>query len=307
MALLDAGWPIQAKSVRADPLYHAPWDDVAQTVDGVLSLRRLEAPGVALVSARVRGAVHLGPLAFQRRVAQAYERLGRELASCTASAPVRLWNYVPGIVEPLGELQHRYMVFNAGRYTAYTRWYQNRDRFERYVATASGVGHRGEDYWLHCLGLAEPGQPVENPRQISSYRYSMRYGPRPPCFARATRCRLPGSAESTLLVGGTASVLGEDSLHWGDLRAQTLETFRNLAAVAATEEERASFSGEADEDALQAVLSRYRELRVYYVHAEARDTLESMVGRRFDGVAAVEWVVADLCRPELLVEIEGVV
>ena len=33
--------------------------------------------------------------------------------------------------------------------------------------------------------------PVENPRQIPAFRYSKRYGPIPPCFARATRIKTP--------------------------------------------------------------------------------------------------------------------
>ena len=42
------------------------------------------------------------------------------------------------------------------------------------------------DLMIDALSAASPGIAVENPRQIPSYRYARRYGPRPPCFARAT-------------------------------------------------------------------------------------------------------------------------
>ena len=39
----------------------------------------------------------------------------------------------------------------------------------------------------HQTQNSAPGVAIENPRQTPSYHYSRRYGPRPPCFARATR------------------------------------------------------------------------------------------------------------------------
>ena len=55
-----------------------------------------------------------------------------------------------------------------------------------------------------------------------------------------------------------------------------------------------------------AQLDSFTELRVYYVRAEDRAQIERTIGSHFPGVARVEYVHADLCRRELLVEIEGV-
>ena len=41
---------------------------------------------------------------------------------------------------------------------------------------------------------------MENPRQTPSYRYSERYGPSPPCFARATLAALSPDDEEYLTV-----------------------------------------------------------------------------------------------------------
>ena len=116
----------------------------------------------------------------------------------------------------------RYMVFNAGRHDAYG---DQRGA----LGTASAVGITGSDLSIHCLALEEPGTPVENPRQTPAWQYSARYGPLPPCFSRATIVDLAG--RRTLLIGGTASVVGEDSRHAGEFDAQVEETLLNLDAL----------------------------------------------------------------------------
>src|SRR6187455_2321525 len=105
----------------------------------------------------------------------------------------------------------RYMVFNAGRFAALEELHGGRGELERSVASATGVGHKGEDLHVHCLATRAGGRAVENPRQVPAYRYSTRYGPVPPCFARATEVASYGSR--TLLVAGTSAVQGEDSTH----------------------------------------------------------------------------------------------
>ncbi len=191
----------------------------------------------------------------------------------TGDHPVRFWNFLPGINDPLGDDQTRYMAFNAGRIAAFERYPQ------ALFATASGVGHAGRDLWVHGLFADEPGVPVNNPRQVPPHRYSSRYGPRPPSFARATR------AGDRLLVGGTASIRGEDSVHLGDLHGQVAETLTNLAAVITAAG--ASFA--------------LVDVRVYHRPEVNPADVQPLLPSAW----RVEWVAAELCRPELLVEIEG--
>lgn len=237
-----------------------------------------------LASARVTDARGLGREAFQAATARAYDQIRSELIARGAVHPVRLWNHIPGIHEPLGEGLDRYMVFNAGRYEALSEWFGGDQAFDTRIASASGVGHQGRDLVIHCLASARPGRAVDNPRQTAPYRYSRKYGPLPPCFARATRIEVGG--QPIVLVGGTASIVGEESVHLGNLARQTEETLTNLAAL--------------------APLAGYQELRVYYPEPERLDELRFFLEGAFPGADRVEWVRADLCRSELLVEIEGV-
>jgi chorismate lyase/3-hydroxybenzoate synthase len=256
---------------------------------------------VAVVLPGVRG---MDILTFQQAVAEGYRAVFDQLAASATPHPLRFWNFVPDIHADMAAGLDRYMAFNAGRFSAYTAWCGGRDAIGRVVATGSAVGVGGDRLEIHCLAGCRAGTPVENPRQIPAYRYSRHFGPLPPCFSRATALdrRLPGGGR--LLVGGTASIRGEGSLHVGDLLLQTQETLANLASLVRS----ACEPGGADDASLPLApwLSRFRELRVYLPYREHGDRVLDMVSPYFTGVARIEVLQAALCRAELLVELEGV-
>lgn len=96
---------------------------------------------------------------------------------------------------------------------------------------ATAIGHHADEALLQVYLLAtdRPGTRVENPRQVSAWRYPRQYGRTPPSFARATL--LP--AGDVLAISGTAAVVGHASAHAGDIDAQLAETLRNLDALLA--------------------------------------------------------------------------
>lgn len=258
----------------------------------------LQRDGLALISRIVPDAVSLGEAAFREATREAYLELLRIVAEY--GHVVRIWNFIPSILAPLGALPHRYMVFNAGRFAAYESHLGCAGAFAVGVATASGTGHAGADLAIHALAFPEPGRSVENPRQVPAYRYSQRYGPRPPCFARATLLQASSDAPDRLLVGGTASILGEDSEHLHQLDAQVDETLRNLEALVA-----AGWVQARNAESLQPSLSCFKHVRVYHPERIPSDAVRIRLVGAFDRVESFELVTADLCRPELLVEIEG--
>jgi len=185
------------------------------------------------VTTEFDGVCGMDILTFQQHVFEAYQSVFEQLEAGAPSHPVRFWNFLPGIHDELGAGLDRYMAFNAGRYGAFAAQFGRPTVFGRSVPTASAVGVEGDRFVLHCVATEQPGVPVENPRQVPAYHYSRRYGPMPPCFARATMLRGPDD-EPLLIVGGTASIKGEESRHIGDLQEQARETFRNLATVVAS-------------------------------------------------------------------------
>lgn len=241
-------------------------------------------------------------LTFQRRIVEAYEEVFEQLKRCGAH-PVRFWAFVPGIHDDLGGGLDRYMAFNAGRYGAFAAHFGGPTSFRSSVPTGSAVGVTGDTLLLHCLGAEEAGLPVENPRQVSAYHYSRRFGPMPPCFARATLLR--EGDQAMLLVGGTASITGEESRHVEALEAQVGETLLNLASVVASSVGRV-LREDVSADEVNALLKSFRELRVYHPRPEHRETLRRLITPAFSPDCRMEWLHATLCRRELLVEIEGV-
>lgn len=187
---------------------------------------------------------------------------------------LRMWNYFDGINAGDGD-DERYRQFVVGRARGLAGVAQ-----EPYpAATAIGqqqTTHRLQVYWL---AGRQPGEPVENPRQMSAYRYPREHGPVSPGFSRATR-----AADGTLLVSGTASIVGHESRHTGDVREQLEEIVRNLAAL----EARAP-----------------RLLKVYLRDSTLVDVIEERLRDAFP--ASVPLLLAgDICRKELAVEIEAV-
>src|SRR5438552_16809991 len=132
----------------------------------------------SLVSPRVKDVSALSPAEFERRTFEAYVSIARQLLrggkTCHA---VRFWNHVPFITDPADPGRDNYMVFNAGRFRAFTDWFGGPAQFDRDVATASATGHWGRDLVIHCLATDRPGVAVNNPRHVAPYHYSQRFGP----------------------------------------------------------------------------------------------------------------------------------
>lgn len=231
---------------------------------------------------------------LRAEVAEAYIAIGDALTEL-GRVPIRFWNFVPDPAEPMGGGLDRYMVFNAGRFNGYAQWLGTSNEFARLLPTASAVGVISDDLVIYCLASETRGTPVENPRQKPAYNYSRRYGPTPPSFSRATIASLNG--ERRLLVGGTASIVGEDSMHPGDVDAQLEETLRNLEALI----------GAALADSHTGTpLERLLDLRVYVARVEDVSAIRKVLTARCARAERIEIAIARVCRPELLVEIEGV-
>lgn len=209
--------------------------------------------------------------------------------------PVRLWNFLPGICEPMGEGLDRYRVFNMARHRVFASVFGEGAIRGGRLPTASCVGHAGRSIAIHALGASAASLPIENPRQVPAFAYSAKFGPRPPCFSRAGIARVDG--RRLLLVAGTASVLGEESVHAGSIELQCRETMVNLETVIG------AGRGHADRRWSEGLTAT----RIYYRSERERPRLAQFLPREMVEGPQVEMIRADICREELLVEIEVVV
>ncbi len=204
---------------------------------------------------------------------------------------VRVWNYLPHINDEAGGLE-RYRQFNIGRQQAFIA--AGVDAFAGAPA-ACCLGRAAGSLSVRFLAGRTRVQPLENPRQVPAWRYSRRWGPKAPTFSRAVLAEA-GAGRIGLFVSGTASIVGEDSQHEGDVQAQTAETLTNLRAVLGAAAERS--------DARLALEDL--DLTVYLRQPSDLPAVRALLAEAAPAAAArAAWLQADICRRELLVEIEA--
>ncbi len=203
------------------------------------------------------------------------------------AAPIRFWNYLTAITEDEDGIE-RYRRFNIGRHQAFAARLR-----QPLPPAASGVGGCHGASAIYFLAAHEPALTVENPRQVSAYSYPPIYGPRSPSFSRASFHAL-GPAR-TLFISGTASIVGHQTLHLDDLRGQINETIENLRAVIEAAEQRAS-----------APLDEHLAFKIYLHDAGYRETVDRAVETAFGPGCQRLYLRGDMCRSELLLEIEAV-
>jgi chorismate lyase / 3-hydroxybenzoate synthase len=231
-----------------------------------------------------------GAQALSAATAAAYVELFKTLEGLHFPYPLRIWNFLPAInAESGGE---RYWHFNRARqdvFLAFKRCISGN------VPAASAVGSAATTpLTIYCIASASAPIALENPRQRSAWEYPPQYGPRTPTFSRAC---IEGDGAQTLFISGTASIIGHESAHEGDEREQTRETVRNIRALIDAANERIGSERFALGDL------RYK---VYVRHAEHLPSIERELRGQIGQRAPVMFLQADICRRELLVEIEAV-
>ena len=273
---------VQETWLRASPSRHGvsegiAWRRAGDTLFGVIDLDEAEFAGIA----------DRPPL--QAASEAAYDRIFRLLETQKLPHLWRVWNYMADINAETHGLE-RYRQFNVGRQDAFIA--HHRSAIGN-VPAACAIGLGGGPLSIAFLAGSVPTVPFENPRQVSAYLYPAEYGPRAPTFSRAALVHPPG--QELLFVSGTASIVGHRTVHPDDVAGQCREAMANIAAVVA-EVNRAARSRPFALDELV--------YRVYVRHAAhfpvIRDTLAPRVGG-----ADVLYVQADICRADLLLEIEA--
>lgn len=231
--------------------------------------------------------VEVPPL--QQAAESAYRQILMLLDDLNYPFMYRFWNYMADINGVSHGLE-RYRQFNLGRQEAFLACGRG---VEGDVPAACALGTAHGPLTIAFLAGRTPSLAVENPRQISAYQYPEQYGPRSPTFSRASLLRLP--QEEILFISGTASIVGHETQHQADVIAQTRETLANLEAVII---EANRFSSKPEFN-LANVFFRV------YVRDPAdmpliRKEMQHIIGAPIKAV----FLQADICREDLLVEIE---
>ncbi|WP_245800335.1 Rid family hydrolase [Thiomonas intermedia] len=204
---------------------------------------------------------------------------------------LRVWNHVPDINGTSHGLE-RYRLFNIGRQDAFLAHGRTVDGGSVPAASALGAA-TGAPLLVYGIAARQAPTAIENPRQVSAYDYPRDYGPRSPTFSRASLARL--GSQHLLFISGTASIVGHRTLHAHDVAEQTRETLRNIDAVLK----------QAHEHGAAGISLADLHFKVYVRHGSdwpvIRAELRRAVGANVRAIA----LQADVCRQDLLVEIEA--
>jgi 2-iminobutanoate/2-iminopropanoate deaminase len=120
--------------------------------------------------------------------------------------------------------------------------------------------------------------------------------PRPSSFSRGLRIDLNGV--SILMISGTASIgPNGETLHVGDFRAQTRQTYANITALLSAE-------GATWKDIVRTTCYLRDIERDYAAFNEERTAF--FEEQELDPLPASTGIQAILCRPDLLIEIEAI-
>ncbi|GAB2961976.1 FkbO/Hyg5 family chorismatase [Saccharothrix stipae] len=204
----------------------------------------------------------------------------------------RMWNVLEGITDPGADGTEVYRAFCVGRGRAF-------DERGHAMPASTGIGALGGGVAFYFLAhRSHEAVHLENPLQVPAHEYPARYGPRPPSFARATYLR-PAHGRGSLYVSGTASILDHATVSPGDVARQVQVTLANIAALIG-----------ADNLAEHGIEGGYRlddlrAIKVYVKRPEDVPTVLRLCRDEFSRRADLAVFTVDVCRPDLLVEIEG--
>lgn len=221
---------------------------------------------------------------IEQATEQAYDRILGVAERLGFPFPFRIWNLIPQINRGDGD-QEVYKQFCAGRMRAFTRHGMDAAQYP----AASAVGHHTEGAVVYLLAGRTPSRNLENPLQMPAYTYPREYGPCSPSFARATRIELGGN--EFLFISGTASILGHSTQAPGDIASQLEVTQANITQLVAQ---------------AGGSVAKLSALRVYLRHPEHLETARSLLERVYTP-GHLNFVHSDICRQQLLVEIEALV
>lgn len=212
---------------------------------------------------------------------KAYESVLSVMTEQGFTYPFRFWNYLPAINEGTGD-DELYKKFCTGRLKAF----ENAGLSPANFPAASALGHHSDGAVVYLFASNQPPQHFKNTKQVNAYEYPRQYGISSPSFARATALTL--SNVNYLFISGTASITGHQTLGENDLEKQLEVTQSNIEHLLTN----------ANPENLS--LSTFK---VYVRYPADLAFTRSWLEARYPGVEML-FTIADICRKELLVEIE---
>lgn len=221
------------------------------------------------------------------------------------SSIIRQWNYIEKITAHDAAGHQHYQDFNDAR----SLFYQGVEWPAGYPA-ATGIGTQWGGVMIDldallCKDATVSVHGVDNPLQIAAHAYSQQVlvGEADPALRQKTTPKFERAKavwkddHGFVYISGTAAIRGEQSLEGVGIEKQTLATLENIEYLVCRDNLR-RWGIPATEDATLITF------RVYVKHRRDMQKARGVVAARYPHLPAI-YTLTDVCRPELLIEIEG--
>lgn len=221
------------------------------------------------------------------------------------SGIIRQWNYIERITAMDGDTQH-YQAFNDARSHLYAK-----SEWPNGYPAATGIGtdfggimvevdaQRSTLETRHTIA-------IDNPLQVAAHNYSQQVllGQPDAVFHRRTTPKFERAKAiveydcAKIYISGTAAIRGEESLSGVGIEQQTIATLENIEYLISKKNLARYHAFVRNEPEVQI-------FRVYLKFEHDMPVAKAIIEQRYPYLPTL-YVLTDVCREELLIEIEGV-
>ena len=198
---------------------------------------------------------------------------------------VKIWHYVPDLLKKYSNKKTNYSLLCESREDIYKKYYKDLS-----YPAATVIGIDGGKVLIYFLAVScKNYKVIENIRQVSSYDYPQNIFIEKPMFSRAVKFLPLKETNEKIVISGTASIKGYESMHSNNLMKQLNEALENYKTFVDIENNKSNIC------------------RVYL--SKAQESNSHSIVNELDKIFDINRYLllkGDICRKELLIELEGI-
>ncbi|MFH1052215.1 MAG: hypothetical protein V1779_14950 [bacterium] len=241
---------------------------------------------------------------FQQSTDKVFEQVNKILSKYKfeINTIVRQWNYIEDILK-ISETGQHYQIFNDARSVFY-----NLDKWEAGYPAATGIGVNAGGVSIVFYAFIPISDiliiPLNNPLQKDAHRYSKEVlvgdsmeAKTTPKFERGKLILRDDGFD--IFVSGTAAIIGEEANEKSGAGQQTLTTIQNIEKLIELDNVKKNFRGFPEFKKVNI-----SNIRVYIKNQSDFENVKQICEANYPNIPII-YLQADVCRDELLVEIEA--
>jgi len=199
---------------------------------------------------------------------------------------IKIWHYIPDLLKVYRNKKTNYSLLCEARESIYKKYYKNLN-----YPAATVIGTNSNNILVYFFSVrCNSYKSIENSRQVSSYNYPQNIFLEKPMFSRAVSFKLSGDLKKQIIISGTASIRGYESVYTKDVLNQLNESILNYLTFMP--------EGDTTSNVCRVYLAKSQSANVKFIV----EALDKIIGS--ENYVLLE---GDICRKELLVEIEGII